>query len=297
MQPGFNWNDLKFLVAVARAGNPNAASKLLKVDHNTVRRRIAALEQDLGAQLFDRRSDHLALTDVGEKLLRFAETIENAATGAEAEIAGRDAALSGNVRIGVPDGLGTLFVAPLMVELRNLYPSLSIELVVTSRDFNLSKREADMAIIIERPVRGNMIIKKLTDCRMRIYAAQSYLDRFPPIESPADLANHIFVSGFEGLDFGAAVNQMIDEGALAPKLTCSSSIAQLKAAAAGGGLCAFARFLAHTEPSLIPVLEEQVSLDLEIWLAYHADLKELRRIKVVAAFLAKAFEHAHRHFS
>lgn len=297
MQPDFNWNDLKFFVAMVRAGNPNAASKLLKVDHNTVRRRIAALEQDLGAQLFDRRNDSVTLTDAGEKLLRFAEIIENAATGAEAEIAGRDAALSGSIRIGVPDGLGTVLIAPLMVEFRNLYPSLSIELVLNSHDFNLSKREADMAIIIDRPKRGNMIIKKLTNCHMRLYAARSYLDRFPPIETPADLANHIFVSGIEGLDFGAAVNKFIDEGALAPNLTCSSSIAQLKAAAAGGGLCTFAEFLARTEPLLVPVLEDQVSLDLEIWLAYHADLKELRRIKILAAFLADAFQREHRYFT
>ena len=124
----------------------------------------------------------------------------------------------------------------------------------------------------------------------------SYLDRFPPIESPADLANHTSIRGFEGLDYGAAVNPLIDEGALAPKLNCSSSIAQLKTAAAGGMLCAFAEFLARTEPSLVPVLEDQVSLDLEIWLSYHADLRELRRIKTVAAFLADAFERAHRHF-
>ena len=297
MTQGFNWNDLKFFVAIARAGNPNAAARLLRVDHNTVRRRVGALETDLGAQLFDRRGEHLRLTVEGEKLLSMAEQIEAIASSMETAIAGRDSAISGTVRIGVSDGLGTLFVAPLMVKLRRQYPSLTVELIVTSRHFNLSHREADMAIVVDRPVRGHAIIRKLMDVTMRVYAAQSYLDRFPPIETASDLADHAFVSGVDGFDFGPELNSLIDAGALAPKLTCTSAIAQIKAAAAGGGLCVFARFLADTEPLLIPVLPDEVLLEREIWLAYHADLRDLGRIKVVADFLATEFDRARLQFT
>jgi len=297
MSREFNWNDLKFFVAVARAGNPNAAARVLQVDHNTVRRRVSALEADLGAHLFDRRGDHLQLTEAGEKLMRHAEQIENTAANVENDVAGDDAEVSGKVRLGVSDGLGNLFVAPLMVELRKLYPKLSIELMIASHRFDLSNREADMAISIDRPVRGNLVIRKLSDVTMRFYASRAYLDQFPPIEQLDDLVGHAFVSGVENLDFGPELNQLIDEGSLGPKFTCTSSVAQSKAGAVGGGLCVFAKFVSETEPSLEAVLGDQVALVREIWLSYHADLKELRRIRAVADFLVEAFERSRSKFS
>lgn len=294
----FNWNDLKFFVAVARFGNPTAAARLLRVDHNTVRRRVSTIEADLNVRLFDRRDERHLLTDEGETLLRLAEAIETEIASIHSEVAGRAVSISGTVHLGVPDGLATLFVAPRLAKLRDMYPNLGLELVVTSRNFDLSKREADLAIMVDRPQSGRMTIKKLGDVTMRLHAARSYLDRTPRITTIADLARHSFVGGVNEIDFGPELNKVFDAAAsFSAHITCTSSIAQLKAAAAGAGICAFANFIAQTEPELVPVLPDKVAITREIWRGYHSDLKGLARIKAVADFLAAEFVDARDQFA
>jgi len=288
----FNWDNLRFFLALVRAGNPNAAARLLHVDHNTVRRRVTALESELGARLFDRVDDRYALTDEGEEMLSVAESMEGHAVHAQSKIGGRDIAIGGTVRIGVPDGLGTLFIAPRLAKLRQIHPQLRIELVVTSRNFDLSRREADMAIMIGEHESKRITSTPLTEVTMRLYASSSYLARYEKIKKIEDLAHHDFVSGIDEFDFGPAIDRSlsgVDPG-FNTTISCSSIVAQLKATAAGGGLCCFAKFIAATEPELIPVLPDQVKFSRDITLAVHTDMVQLARIKVIAEFLRYEFE-------
>ena len=288
---GFNWDNLRFFLALARAGNPSAAARLLRIDHNTVRRHIGALERELDARLFDPRPDRYALTDEGEILLKIAERIEDAAASAHNRIASREVGIFGTVRIGVPDGLGTFFVAPRLVRLRQQQPGLQIELVVTSRHFNLSRREADMALVVGQPEGKRIRAKKMTDVTMRLYGSASYMAGKPAITSIEDLADHDFVSGVDEFDFGQALNRVTEDDAPAfvARIACTSVVAQLKAVATGSGLGYFANFIAATEPDLVRVLPAEVSFRREVWLATHADLSELARIRAVENFLVEHF--------
>lgn len=288
----FNWDNLRFFLAMVRAGNPSAAARLLRVDHNTVRRRVTALESDLGARLFDRVDDRYALTDEGEAMLSVAESMEGHAVHAQSTIGGRDIAIGGTVRIGVPDGLGTLFIAPRLAKLRQIHPQLNVELVVTSRNFDLSRREADMAIMIGEHESKRITSTPLTEVTMRLYASSSYLARYEKIKKIADLAHHDFVSGIDDFDFGPAIDQFLSGADLGfnTTISCSSIVAQLKATAAGGGLCCFAKFIAATEPELIPVLPDQIRFSRNIILAVHTDMAQLARIKAIAEFLRREFQ-------
>ena len=288
---GFNWDNLRFFLALARAGNPSAAARLLRIDHNTVRRHINALEHELDVRLFDPRPDRYALTDEGEILLQIAEDMEGAAASAQNRIASREIGIFGTVRIGVPDGLGTFFVAPRLARLRQQHPGLQIELVVTSRHFNLSRREADMALVVGRPEGKRIRVNKMTDVTMRLYGSESYLAGKPAITSIDDLADHDFVSGVDEFDFGHALNRVTqdDVPTFVARIACTSVVAQLKAVATGSGLCYFANFIAGTEPGLVRVLPEQVSFSREVWLATHSDLSELARIRTVENFLVEEF--------
>ncbi|MDF2813238.1 MAG: LysR family transcriptional regulator, partial [Microvirga sp.] len=102
----FDWNDLRFFLAVARAGRLTVAARQLEADHTTVSRRIAALEHALKTKLFERRPQGYSLTEEGERLLAKAETMESQALAVASEIGGSDLALSGTVRVGAPDGFG-----------------------------------------------------------------------------------------------------------------------------------------------------------------------------------------------
>ena len=294
----FNWDNLRFFLAMKRAGNPNAAARLLRVDHNTVRRRVSALASELDTRLFDRRDDKYVLTDEGEKMLKIAESMEAEALSAHSRIGGRNIAIDGTVRIGAPDGLGTLFIAPRLVKIRQMHPLLNIELVMTSHSFDLSRREADMAIIVGSSDKKRIRTNTLAEVTMRLYASSSYLARNPAIKTIEDLADHDFVSGIDEFDFGPALNAVLQERApsFTSTISCSSIVAQLMATAAGGGLCCFSKFIAATKPDLIPVLPDQVLFKREISLAIHYELTQLARIKTVAAFLSKEFRRGSRLF-
>ena len=145
----FDWDDLRFFLAVARSGRLTAAARRLGADHATVSRRITSLEESLKAKLFERRPQGYTLTAHGERLLAKAESMETEALAIQSDIGGADMALSGTVRIGAPDGFGTYFLAPRLASLSKAYPGLELQLIAMPRLLSLSKREADVAITLE----------------------------------------------------------------------------------------------------------------------------------------------------
>src|SRR5690606_12507431 len=124
-----NWDDVRIFLAVARAGQILGAARRLELNHATVSRRIAALEESLGAKLFRRLTTGSELTEQGERFLTVAERIEADMIAARSEIAGESDDVSGTVRVGAPDGFGVAFLAPRLGALTQRFPSLSIQLV------------------------------------------------------------------------------------------------------------------------------------------------------------------------
>ena len=167
-----NWDDVRIFLAVARAGQILGAARRLELNHATVSRRVAALENSLGAKLFRRLTTGSELTMAGERFLEIAERMEAEIIAARAEIAGNDEAISGTVRIGAPDGFGVAFLASRLGSLTAKHPDLRIQLVPVPRSFSLSRREADIAITTERPSEGRLVAQKLVDYSLGLYAAR-----------------------------------------------------------------------------------------------------------------------------
>jgi DNA-binding transcriptional LysR family regulator len=286
----FNWNDLRFLLATARTASPSQAARTLRVDQTTVRRRLQALETELGVRLLERRGDHHALTAEGRVLLKSAEAVEVLMEHATGEIGGRDRSLSGTVRIGVPDGIGSYFLAPRLIRFQRAHPELTIELVAGSKVFNLSSREADIAILVQRPSQGQHFVRSLGKIANRLYAAPSYLAEHPAPTSLAELADHRFVGFIEEFDFGAQLAAEMRQFGLdgSARFASTSIVAQLKATVAGGGLCLLPRYMAEGS-GLWPVLHDQLVAEREIWLVTHADLRDMARVRAVSGFIAEEF--------
>lgn len=284
----FDWDDLRFFLAVARAGRLTVAARRLGADHATVSRRITSLEEALKATLFERRPQGYALTPHGERLVAAAETIESAALAASSEIGGADLALSGTVRLGAPDGFGTAFLAPRLAGLAERYPDLEIQLIAMPRLLSLSKREADIAIALAPPKEGKVVARKLTDYRLGLYAAPSYLATHAPVLGLDELHRHTLVGYIDDLIFMPELDYL-DEIAkgLRPKLQSSSLVAQMEATLAGAGLCVLPHFLAARRPELVPVLPGIVELTRTFWLIVHAELKDVARIRATVDFLVR----------
>lgn len=284
----FNWDDLRFFLAVARAGRLTVAAKRLGADHATVSRRITALEEALKAKLFERRPQGYTLTPHGERLIAAAETIESAALGASSEIGGADLALSGSVRVGVPDGFGTVFLAPRVPKLAAQFPELEIQLAAMPRLLSLSKREADIAISLSPPKEGKIVARKLTDYRLGLYAAPAYLRSAGVPQSVDELHGHRLVGYIDDLIVMPELDYL-DEIAkgLRPHLQSSNLLVQMQSTLAGGGICVLPHFMARGREDLVPVLSGAVDLSRTFWLIVHAELREVARVRATVDFLVR----------
>jgi DNA-binding transcriptional LysR family regulator len=294
----FDWDDLRYFLAVARAGRLTTAARRLHVDHATCSRRIAALESALATKLFERRPQGYFLTTQGESLVPIAEAMEGQALAAQGEVGGKNLAISGTVRIGAPDGFSTYFLAPRIGQLTKAYPDLEVQLVATPRLLSLSKREADIAVSLNRPQEGKVAARKLTDYDLGLFASRGYLETAKPIRTLDDLFDHPVIGYVDDLIFSPELNYL-DEVARGLRATLQSSnlIAQMTATIAGAGLCVLPRFMTAQQPDLLRVLPRLVSLRRSFWLTVHADLRELARIRAAVDFLSAQVRVARKLFA
>ena len=234
-----NWDDLKFFLEVARTRKASSAAKRLAVDYTTVSRRISSLETALGTLLFEKsRTNGFTLTNEGQRLLGYAESIESTLHMACEQVSGSGVALSGHVRMGCTEGFGSFFITPQLSHFVDTYPAISVDILPLPHFISLSKREADIVIALERPEHGPYVCCKLCDYRLQLYATQDYLDAHPPIRRPSDLAEHPFISYVDDLAFSSELLYLANvlPGASAT-LRSTSVIAQYVAAHQLAGGC------------------------------------------------------------
>ena len=284
----YDWNDLKYFLELSRQGKLIRAAGRLQVDHTTVSRRIAALESQLDVRLFDKSPSGYQLTDAGLRLLPLAEEIETRSNRVYQDIAGKDARLSGTVRVATPEALGSQVIARHVSEFAQLHPDIEIELVAETRRMSLSKREADIAISFSRPDSGRLIAWKLCDYRLRLYASLDYLARTAPINTVEDLAQHDFVSYIEDLIEMPELRFFDNAVKNAHVVFRSTNVsAQFNAILQGIGLGLVHCFMARHEARLQVVLPRKVFVERTYWLLVHEDLRHVARVDAVCQFLTR----------
>ena len=190
-----NWDDLRLFLAVARSESLGRASRVVRLDPATLSRRIKRLEEHLGVALFVKSPQGYDLTEAGARLMGHAETSELAFKTGVAELGGAGDALAGVVRIGAPDGCANYVLPQVCAEISVEHPDLEIQIVALPRVFNLSRREADMAISVSLPTAGRMTVQKISDYRLHLAAHENYLKAHNPIERLEDLQGHM-VAGY-----------------------------------------------------------------------------------------------------
>ncbi|AOJ77948.1 LysR family transcriptional regulator [Burkholderia ubonensis] len=287
-----NWDDLRFFLEVARTQRASGAAKRLGVDYTTVARRIRALEEAMGTLLFDKsRSGGFVLTAEGQRLVAYADAMETTVQSACDQVANTGHALSGHVRIGSTEGFGCFFLAPQLAQFRAAHPHVTVDLLPVPHFVSLTKREADLAITLERPERGPYVCTKLCDYQLRLYATRAYLTSHPPIAGVGDLAAHTFISYVDDLAFSSELLYLerAVPGATAG-LRTTSVIAQYFAALQGGGLAILPCFIAAQQPALVPVLADEVVVTRCFWLTCREDLRKLRRVTALWDYLRAAAE-------
>ena len=281
-----NSDDLRLFLAVIREGNMLAAARRVGIDHSTVARRITQLERTLGARLFDRSPRGVTPTASAYALVAPAERVESELLSAMGSVAGADSAIEGTVRLATPEAFASHLIAPNVAALRALHPGLTLELASESRTASLSRREADIAVMLKPPPKGRLVTRKLVDYRLGLYGSRAYLDRHGLPATRDDLGGHAFVSYIEEL---AGFPEMIALDQILPGATIafrsSSSAAQHAAVVAGTGLGVLHVFAAAADDRLVRILPSQVEVWRSYWLVLHADMQRLPRMRAVLEFI------------
>ena len=185
-----DWNDLRSFLAIARAGSLQGAARILGVNHSTVFRRLNALEARLKVRLFDRSARGYGLTGAGEHMLASAERVEDEILGLERRLLGGDVRLAGTLRVTTTDTLAHGLLGPHLRAFQAAYPAIELELVTGNAFFDLSKREADVALRPSRHPGDAMVGRRLGEIAVALYGTPDYLAARGRLSSSAALDGH-----------------------------------------------------------------------------------------------------------
>ena len=284
-----DWDDLRVFLEAAKSRSVTRAARLLGIDHSTVSRRLSRLEFAVGAGLFERNRDGLALTTSGALVLRRAEELEAGIRNLRTDLTGGGmtgaGAVGGTVRLATMEGIASLYLAPRLAALRDAHPGLHVELVTSPQMVRVTRREADLFLSFFRPPGRGMASERIGGFPTGLYAAKAYLERHGTPGSTDDLAAHAFVGYIEELVQVDAV-RWLEELVPAPRLvfTSNSMIAQMAAASGGLGIAVLPSFAVQGAPGLVPVLPD-LRGQRELWLSGHPDMRGVPRVRAVSAFL------------
>jgi len=266
-------------LAVARTESLSGAGRQLKVDPATVGRRIARLEEALGAPLFAKSPQGYAPTDAGQRLLAHAERAEQAMQGAVEELSGNSGQLSGQIRIGAPDGCANFILPQVCAEISEQNPDLDIQIVALPRVFNLSKREADLAIGVSQPTAGRLSVQKITDYTLSLYAARFYLRNSAPIETLEDLKDHKIVGYIPDMIFDKELDYFSELGLDRIHLGSNSASVQTQMVRAGHGVGIVHDFaIGPGARRMVRILPDDFRLTRSFYLIRHQDDRRLERM-------------------
>lgn len=283
-----DWNDLRYLLAIARTGTLAGAARDLGVEHTTVGRRLNALESALGTRLFTRGPDGFTPTRAARDILPLAEEIAARVESIERR-AVDDSRVEGTVRLTTSEALGGYLVKQLPT-LRERHPALLVEILSGNRAFDLMRGEADIAVRIRPTTEPDLLTRKIAVAGWALYGTPAYVARRGAPASAEDLRGHEVVTYDEtmGAIPGALWLQKHGEGTSCV-MRANSIVAAFNAVILGLGVSVLPCFMSDAEPTL-QRLAPQVLGGRDIFLVVHPDLARVARVRAVMDFVVEVFE-------
>ncbi|TNE91918.1 MAG: LysR family transcriptional regulator [Deltaproteobacteria bacterium] len=284
----FDWNRSRAFLVTAEEGTFSAAGEALGLSQPTVGRQVAALEEELGVALFERVGSRLELTGAGLELLDHVRAMAEAATRLSLSATGQSTSIEGTVVITASELISAFHLPPVVRDLRRTHPAIELELVASNAVRDLLRREADIAIRNTPPEHPDLVARRLSDRRARLYASPAYLETLPPLERPEDLVHAeilafdrspLMIDGFRAMG--------VELGPENFRVIAANHLVQWELCKGGVGLCMVMQEVGDAEPRVVPVLPE-VAIPIPMWLISHRELRTSRRIRVVFDALAEA---------
>lgn len=286
-----NWNDLRIFLALTRTGSIRTAADVLGVNNSTVSRRLRAFEQRLGVRLFERLPTGYTLTPAGEDMLGSTLQVEEEIQALERRVLGQDSRLTGELRVTMPDILGTKLLMPDLVTFTQTYPGIELEVIVSDEQLNLTKREADVAIRMTNNPPEHLVGRRLLQHASASYASTAYLAQHD-VTADSSRPNLNWIGWEDMIPYPRWVKDSPFPD-IPVRHRLNNGILQLEAIKAGMGIGMLPCFIGDTELDLQRLPPGQSQLGRSIWTLTHADLRNTTRVRTFMDFMASAIL-AHR---
>jgi DNA-binding transcriptional LysR family regulator len=282
-----DWNDLRYFLAIARAGSLAGAAQALGVNHSTVFRRLNAFEDRLGVRLFERLPEGYAPTPEGEDIRRHAEAMDESVNALARSVAGRDGRLSGRIRLTTASTLASDYVAGYVRAFRDRYPDIQVEIATGDHDFDLNRREADVALRATQSPPEQLVGRKVLELPWYVCAGKESIARHGAPASMADLGNFPLIGaddGFVRLPPYAWLRRTFAEGQFAARAGDIATIRALTLAGLGVTVLPGDQYCSE----LVHLFPVEPAFVGQLWLLTHPDLRHVARIRSFMDFLAES---------
>ncbi len=287
----WNWDHLRYFLALAKAGSLSQAARDLNVSHTTVLRRVKAIENELETHLFDHTSQGHKLTSAGESLYAEVNKMERAVNDIARKISGIDQEIKGPVSITTTDTLGFFVMPGIITQLQTQYPQLQVSLIAANKMSDIDNREADIALrtCLEPP--DNLVGRRLGSFSFYACASRSYIDKHALTRFPDNTAKHHFIvldESFDRAPFSQWLYGRLHEDS--QRTIANGMLTAYRLCEAGAGIAVLPDYLFNQNGSLVPLphsthRSSECIFNNDLWLLSHIDLRQTARIRLVKNFL------------
>lgn len=282
-----NWDDLRYVLAVERAGSLMAAARALGVDKATVSRRVAAVEEALGARLFDRKPDGYGITPHGERVLRAVREMDDSVSGLQAQLAEARADDAGVVLLSVPQFFASEILLPALGRFRSKHPGIDLVVNASSSVLNVAKREAEVGLRNIKPDQKSVTVKRVGVLGMALYGSRRYLERRGTPTARRELAAHDLIGWERAFTHAEGLLWANDCGARVP-IRLNDSAVMCDAVAADLGIAGLPCLLGDKRPGLVRLDAFGVSRD-NIYAVAPGELRKSGRVRAVIDLLVEVW--------
>jgi DNA-binding transcriptional LysR family regulator len=282
-----DWDKLRIFHAVADAGSLTHAGDTLHLSQSAVSRQIRALEESLNTTLFRRHARGLLLTEQGELLFETTRSMTKRLEATAARIRDSEEEVFGELRVTTTTGFGTLWLAPRLPRLFELYPNLKIDLMLEERLLDLSMREADVAIRLKEPSQAELIRRRLMDVRIRLYASRGYVEQHGLPTKAEELAGHRLITQSPSSPQVRAGAEFVQPflATTSSGLTVNNYFGILQGVIHGLGIGSLPDYLTVDFPDLVHILPAEQSASIPTYLAYVEELRHSKRVNAFRDFM------------
>lgn len=277
---GIDWDDIRYFLEVVRSDSMSQAAKQLGVNHTTVSRRLAALEEQLGKKLFDRENGW-AISPVGERLVNYAESMAEEANNIARQVLADSHELSGLLRVTSADPCVDLMMMPTIKKFISAYPEVELEVIDTAEEVDLSSREADVALRGTDNPPPNLVGKRIATINYTVYGNEELKQRFEAEPQAHDIPCVTWIGD------GHTLPIWIDKDMPHTRRVyrASSITAMLAMAREGLGLAQLPCMIADVDPLLHRINTMPQVAGWGLWVLSHVDLRTTARVRIFRDFL------------